>query len=218
MLECPSGLSARVPQVPVCFECPGSLNVLSARVPRVPRCFEWLECLQNILSDRIPKRLRSGYRVSVVILMKHAPFFFKIFIFDGCFWKYKVNVPICDNIGRCLYFLEHALPTSPLGYCFPVFKYISIIHLWIFLSNSFGTKIIRLTQHFWSVYLFGRTKFFDVACRISFVKFSYWSKFQVNIITSSEVMTIFLCKGLTRNLEIRNTHLWVLPNIWSLAS
>ena len=203
MLECPSGLSARVPQVPVCLECPGSLNVLSARVLRVSKYFEWL---------------RSGYRVSVVILMKHAPFFFKIFIFDGCFWKYKVNVLICDNIGRCLYFLEHALPTSPLGYYFPVFKYISIIHLWIFLSNSFGTKIIRLTQHFWSVYLFGRTKFFDVACRISFVKFSYWSKFQVNIITSSEVMTIFLCKGLTRNLEIRNTHLWVLPNIWSLAS
>ena len=203
MLECPSGLSARVPQVLVCFECPGSLNVLSARVPRVPKCFEWQ---------------RSGYRVSVVILMKHAPFFFKIFIFDGFFWKYKVNVPICDNIGRCLYFLEHALPTSPLGYCFPVFKYISIIHLWIFLSNSFGTKIIRLTQHFWSVYLFGRTKFFDVAWVISFVKFSYWSKFQVNIITGSEVMTIFLCKGLTRNLEIRNTHLWVLPNIWSLAS
>ena len=203
MLECPSGLSARVPQVPVCLECPGSLNVLSARVPRVPKCFEWQ---------------RSGYRVSVVILMKHASFFFKIFIFDGCFWKYKVNVPICDNIGRCLYFLEHALPTSPLGYCFPVFKYISIIHLWIFLSNSFGTKIIRLTQHFWTVYSFGRTKFFDVAWGISFVKFSYWSKFQVNIITGSEVMTIFLCKGLTRNLEIRNTHLWVLPNIWSLAS
>ena len=34
------------------------------------------------------------------------------------------------------------------------------------------------------------------SCRVSF---SYWSKFHVNIITSSRVMAIFLCKGLTRN-------------------
>ena len=33
-----------------------------------------------------------------------------------------------------------------------------------------------------------------------FLKFSYWSKFHLNIITSSRVMTIFLYRGLTRNL------------------
>ena len=37
------------------------------------------------------------------------------------------------------------------------------------------------------------------------VKFSYWSKFYVNVITGSGVMTIFVYKGLTRNLEIGNT-------------
>ena len=39
---------------------------------------------------------------------------------------------------------------------------------------------------------------------VSFVKFSYWSKFHVNIITGSGAMTIFFYKGLSKNLEIRN--------------
>ena len=49
--------------------------------------------------------------------------------------------------------------------------------------------------------------------RVSLVNFSYWSKFHVSIITGSGVMTIFAYKGLTRNLEIRNTPVWVLPNV-----
>ena len=52
--------------------------------------------------------------------------------------------------------------------------------------------------------------FFDV----SLVKFSYWSNFHVNIITGSG---IFFYKGLTRNPEIGNTPVWVLPNIWRLG-
>ena len=51
-------------------------------------------------------------------------------------------------------------------------------------------------------------------CFVFLVKFSYWSKFHVNIITGSGVMTIFFCKGLTRNPEIRYNPVWVLPNIW----
>ena len=39
----------------------------------------------------------------------------------------------------------------------------------------------------------------------SLVNFSYWSRFHFNIITGSGVMTIFFCKGLTRNPDIRNT-------------
>ena len=42
-------------------------------------------------------------------------------------------------------------------------------------------------------------------CFVYVVKFSYWSKFYVNVITGSGVMTIFVYKGLTRNLEIGNT-------------
>ena len=52
---------------------------------------------------------------------------------------------------------------------------------------------------------------------VSLVNFSYWSKFHVNIITGSGIMTIFFHKGLTRNPEIRNTSVWVLPNIWRLG-
>ena len=49
---------------------------------------------------------------------------------------------------------------------------------------------------------------------VSLVKFSYCSIFDVNIITGSGVMTIYFYKGLTRNPEIGNTPIWVLPNIW----
>ena len=51
----------------------------------------------------------------------------------------------------------------------------------------------------------------------SLAKLSYWSKCPVNIITGSEVMTISIYKGLTRNLEIGNTPVWFLPNIWRLG-
>ena len=60
------------------------------------------------------------------------------------------------------------------------------------------------------------TSFF-LCCFVSLVKFSYWSKFHINIITGSGAMTIFFYKGLTRNPEIRNTLLCVLPNIWRLG-
>ena len=52
---------------------------------------------------------------------------------------------------------------------------------------------------------------------IFFVKFSFWSRFHVNIITVSGVMTISFYKGLTRNPEIGNTPVWVLLNIWRLG-
>ena len=59
-------------------------------------------------------------------------------------------------------------------------------------------------------------QFFWRRC-ISLVKFSYWSKFHVYIITGSGVMRIFFYKRLTRNTEIGNTTVWVLPNIWRLG-
>ena len=52
---------------------------------------------------------------------------------------------------------------------------------------------------------------------VSLVKFSYWSKFYVNFITGSGIMTIFFYKGLARNTEIANISFWVLPNIWRLG-
>ena len=43
-------------------------------------------------------------------------------------------------------------------------------------------------------------------CRfVSVVKFSYWFKFHVSILTGSGVMTIFFSTGLTKTPEIRNT-------------
>ena len=48
-------------------------------------------------------------------------------------------------------------------------------------------------------------------CHASLVKFIYWYKFHVNIMTGSGIMTIFVYKGLTRNPEIRNTHLEICP-------
>ena len=54
-------------------------------------------------------------------------------------------------------------------------------------------------------------------CFVSLAKFSYWSKFYVNFIPGSGVMTIFLHTGLTKNPEIGNTPVWVLLNIWRLG-
>ena len=54
-------------------------------------------------------------------------------------------------------------------------------------------------------------------CFVCLFKYSYWSKFHVNIITGSRVMTNFYYKGLTRNPEIGNTTVWVLSNIWRLV-
>ena len=45
-------------------------------------------------------------------------------------------------------------------------------------------------------------------------KFSYWSKFHLNIITGSGVLTIFFYKELTRHPEIGYNPVWDLPNIW----
>ena len=55
--------------------------------------------------------------------------------------------------------------------------------------------------------------FFDIA---ALLLSGYWSKFHVNIMTDSGVITIFISKGLTRNPEIGNTPVYVLPNIWRL--
>ena len=52
---------------------------------------------------------------------------------------------------------------------------------------------------------------------VSLVMFSYCSKFHVNIVTAFWIMTIFFYKGLTREPEMGNTLVWVLPNIWRLG-
>ena len=59
--------------------------------------------------------------------------------------------------------------------------------------------------------------FFDVVFFFFLVKFSCWSKFHVNTITGSAIMTFLFYKGLTRNPEIGNTPVWALPNIWRLG-
>ena len=53
------------------------------------------------------------------------------------------------------------------------------------------------------------------SCTISPVKFSHWPKFHFNIMTG--VTKIFAYKGLTRNLEIVNTSVWVLLSILRLG-
>ena len=59
------------------------------------------------------------------------------------------------------------------------------------------------------------SNFFDIV--LFLLQVSYWSKFHVNIVRGSGIMTIFFYKGLTRKPEIGNTHVWVFPNIWRLG-
>ena len=58
-------------------------------------------------------------------------------------------------------------------------------------------------------------KFFWL-CFVSLSKFSYWSRFHLNIFTSSGVLIIYFYKGLNRNPEVEKTPVWVLFNIWRL--
>ena len=46
---------------------------------------------------------------------------------------------------------------------------------------------------------------------------SYWSKFHVNIMTGSGVMTIFVYEQMTRNPEIGNALVCLLLNTWILG-
>ena len=80
----------------------------------------------------------------------------------------------------------------------------------ILAKNPKNNNDVRIFQHDVNVNFLWR-------CFGSLGKFSYWSKFHVHIITGSGIMTIFFYKGLTRNLEIRNTPVWVLPNFGTLG-
>ena len=73
--------------------------------------------------------------------------------------------------------------------------------------NWKNDNVLTICRHDIIVKLFWR-------CFVFFVKFSYWSKFHVNIITGSGVMTIFFYKGLTWNPKIGYNPVWVLPNVW----
>ena len=77
-------------------------------------------------------------------------------------------------------------------------------------KNLKNDNDVTIFRHDVSVKFFWR-------CFVCFVKFNYWSNFHVNIITGSVIMTIFFHKGLARNPEIRNTPIWVFPNIWRLG-
>ena len=75
-------------------------------------------------------------------------------------------------------------------------------------------KKMTMTSQF---FVMTSSPIFVWCCFVSLFKFSNWSKFHVNIITGSGVMTIFFYKGLTRNPEIGSTPVWVLLNIWRLG-
>ena len=71
------------------------------------------------------------------------------------------------------------------------------------MTSQFG-EITSLSIFFWHCFVF-------------LIKFIYWFKFHPSIITCSGVMTIYFYKELTRNVEIGNTPIWLLPNIWRLG-
>ena len=77
-------------------------------------------------------------------------------------------------------------------------------------KNPKNDNDFRIFRHDVNVKFFWR--FF-----VSLDNFSYWSTFHVNIITGSGIRTIFFYKELTRNPEIGNNPVWVLPNFWRLG-
>ena len=59
-------------------------------------------------------------------------------------------------------------------------------------------------------------RFFFWRWCVSLTKFSYWSKFHVNIMTGSGVMRTFFYKGLSINQETKNTpsDFWSISGDW----
>ena len=81
-------------------------------------------------------------------------------------------------------------------------------------TQSISVRVVTMTSQFANM---KSSSNFLWRCFVSLVKFSYWSEFHINIITGSGVTTIFIYEGLTRNLEIRNTPVWISLNIWRLG-
>ena len=77
--------------------------------------------------------------------------------------------------------------------------------------------MLRIGQIFGQFGAFRGPDFWHRVCKSYVFKFRYWSKFDINVITGSGIMTIFFYKGLTRNSKIGNTPVLVLPNIWRLG-
>ena len=92
------------------------------------------------------------------------------------------------------------------------------------LYTEFGSGLLQIDQKSKKWQDVMTTQFSDMTsssifwrCFVSLVKFSYCSKFHINIITGSVIMTIFFYKGLTKSPEIGNTPVWVLLDIWRLG-
>ena len=73
-------------------------------------------------------------------------------------------------------------------------------------------KIAMTSQFF---YMTSSSKTFSPRF-VCLAAFSYCSRFHVNIVTGSGVKTLSFHKELTRNSEIGNVSVSVLPNIWRL--
>ena len=76
------------------------------------------------------------------------------------------------------------------------------------INQKNANEVLIFRHHVISIFFF----FF-----ISLIKFGCWSKFHVNNVTSSGVMTILFYKRLTKNPEIGNNSVWGLLNNWRLG-
>ena len=114
--------------------------------------------------------------------------------FLGLFWNFvRWKVTINENI-------RFANPAFRM-------RFLDCFKLVLSWKNDHGVRIFRhdvIIIFFW-------------LCFFSRIKFSYRSKFNINIITGSGITTILFCKGLTRNPEMGNSPVWILPNIWRLG-
>ena len=79
------------------------------------------------------------------------------------------------------------------------------VSFWSGIGLPVGCKFAR-NKNMTSKFAEMTSQSFFLLCHVSLVKFSYWSKFNVNIIIGSGIRTIFVYKGSATNLEIGNTH------------
>ena len=101
-------------------------------------------------------------------------------MWELCYRFFSSVFSFCKKKGYCYWKTESVLQTAP-----------NWPKIWkMAMASQFSD--MTLSSNFFDVVLF-------------LLSSSYWSKFHVNIITGSGIITIFFYKRLTRNTEIGNT-------------
>ena len=131
------------------------------------------------------------------------------------------NIPFSNALNFASTFTQSNIVRAVLEFFSPVFSFSKIKGYYLWKCKFYRLCVRNLAPNWQKNWKNDNDRHGIIVssfwcCFVSLVKFSYWFKFHINIITGSGGIAIFFYKGLTRNPEMGNTRVWVLSNIWRL--